>query len=378
MRFTKLTEKKWYNGAVIVCIGVVLYVALTHLNVILSVLGTFIGYFKPVIAGIVFAYMISPLAKFFYYRVFRKMKLGKSRWYLSVAIAFLLMLLMLAVLMGMLIPQIIQSLAMFSSNFEGYARSLINWIDSSPLQALVNRESMEALAGTAMSSISDFVRENSGRFLSIAASSGKGIISAVISLILAVYLLIDSRRISAVVREFISLTMSQDAYEAVLDFVLRCDTILVSYIVQSLLESLIVGIACAILMAFMRMSYIGLISVVVAVTNLIPNFGPVIGGVIGAFILLLVNPLHALIFIGLCVVLQVVDGYVLRPKLFSNSLGVSGVVILAATIVLGNMFGIIGILLAIPVAAVLHFVYNDYFIPWRKSRKALRESHPDM
>ncbi len=378
MRFSKLTDKKWYNGAVIVCIGVVLYVVLTHLHTVLSILGTFIGYFKPVILGVVFAYILSPLAKFFYYRVFRKMKLGKGRWYLSVVIAVLLMLLVLVVLMGMLIPQIIHSLVMFSNNFDGYALSLINWIDNSPLQALVDRASLETLAENAMNSISAFVRENSGRFLSIAASSGKGIISAVISLILAVYLLIDSRRIAGVVREFMSLTMSQGVYEAVLDFVLRCDTILVSYIVQSLFESLIVGVACAIFMAFMRMSYIGLISVVVAVTNLIPNFGPVIGGVIGAFILLLVNPLHALIFIGFCVVLQFVDGYILKPRLFSNSLGVSGVVILTATIVLGNMFGLIGILLSIPAAAVLHFAYNDYFIPWRKRRKALHAGQTDM
>ena len=160
----------------------------------------------------------------------------------------------------------------------------------------------------------------------------------------------------------------KEGYELFLDFILRCDTILVNYIVQSLLDGLIVGVVNAIFMAFCRMPYIGLISVVVGITNLIPNFGPIIGAVIGGFILLLVNPMQALMFLVFTLVLQFVDGYILKPKLFSNSLGVSGLLILISTIVLGNMFGILGILLSIPAAAVLSFAYNDYFVPWKEKR----------
>jgi predicted PurR-regulated permease PerM len=149
----------------------------------------------------------------------------------------------------------------------------------------------------------------------------------------------------------------------IMDFGLRCDSILMSYLGQSLLESLIVGFVNAIFMLVCGMEYVGLISVIVAVTNLIPNFGPIIGGVIGAFVLLLVNPLHALMFIVFCILLQFVDGYILKPKLFSGSLGVSGLLILVAGIVLGNLFGVIGMLLSIPAAAILSFIYRDYILP---------------
>ena len=117
------------------------------------------------------------------------------------------------------------------------------------------------------------------------------------------------------------------------------------------------------------MQYIGLISVIVAVTNLIPNFGPIIGGVIGAFVLLLVNPLHALIFIAFCIILQFVDGYILKPKLFSGSLGVSGLLILIAGIVLGDIFGVLGMLLSLPAAAILSFIYQDYFLSRLEKRQ---------
>ena len=162
---------------------------------------------------------------------------------------------------------------------------------------------------------------------------------------------------------------SQNATMEIMDFSLRCDAILISFLVQSLLDSLIIGVVNAIFMLICRMQYIGLVSVVVAVTNLIPNFGPIIGAVVGGFVLFLVNPLHALMFVAFCMVLQFADGYILKPKLFSNSLGVSGLLILVASIVLGNMFGIVGMVLSIPAAAILSFIYNDYLLPRQEQRR---------
>lgn len=368
--FKNLSEKKWYNGAVVVCIGVAFYVLLTNFGTVLSMLGKFIGYFKPVILGGVIAYIINPLAKAFYYRLLKKMKAGKMRWYVSVLLACITTLIVVLLLMGMLIPQLLESAKLFSSNIDLYSTSLINLLNNSPFGSIIGQGSMETISANAMTSISVFVKDNTGNILNIAANSGKGILTTVIAMILAVYLLIDSRRISTASKRLMKAILPSSLYELYLDFTLRLDTILVNYLVQSLLDSLIVGVVCAIFMLICRMPYVGLISVVVGITNLIPNFGPVIGGVIGAFILLLVNPMYALIFIVFCLFLQLVDGYILKPKLFSDSLGVSGLVILISTIVLGNMFGIPGILLSIPAAAVLSFIVNDYFLPWTERRKS--------
>ena len=104
----------------------------------------------------------------------------------------------------------------------------------------------------------------------------------------------------------------------------RCHAILNRYIVFNLLDSLIVGTANALFMAIVGMPYVGLVSFVVAVINLVPTFGPVIGAIIGGFILLMVNPWHALAFLIFTAILQTIDGYILKPKLFGDSLGVSG------------------------------------------------------
>ncbi|MBP5652482.1 MAG: AI-2E family transporter, partial [Lachnospiraceae bacterium] len=118
----------------------------------------------------------------------------------------------------------------------------------------------------------------------------------------------------------------------------------------------------ALFMMIMRMQYVGMISVVVALTNLIPTFGPIFGGVVGAFILLMVKPWHALAFIIFTLVLQTVDGYIIKPNMFGDSLGVSGLLILVTIITGGKMFGVPGILLSIPFAAILDFVYKDYIL----------------
>ncbi len=370
MKLNKLSEKKWYTGAVVACIGVGFYVLLTNFGAVLHAVGGFLGNFRSIFVGIVFAYILNPFAKFFYHRVFRKMKSGGKRWYLSVCLAILTAVLALLFLIGTLIPQLVMSVATFSENIDSYAAAMIKMLEGSFLESFINAERLATLSQNALSSITAFVRDNAGRILNTAANSGKGIISTVISLILAVYLLIDKKRVLSGWWRLVRAVISAEKTESIIDFTLRCDTILMSFLGQSLLDSLIVGAINAIYMLICGMQYVGLVSVVVAATNLIPNFGPLIGGVIGGFVLVLVKPFHALMFIGFCVCLQFVDAYILKPKLFSSSLGVSGLLILVASIVLGNMFGILGMLLSIPAAAILSFIYRDYFLPRQEQRRA--------
>ena len=108
------------------------------------------------------------------------------------------------------------------------------------------------------------------------------------------------------------------------------------------------------------------------ITNLAPTFGPIVGAVIGAFILVLVNPWYALWFLIFTIILQTIDGYILKPRLFGESLGVSALMVLISIIIGGRLFGVIGILFAIPFAAIIDFVWKDYVIKKLEERKAKR------
>ena len=126
-------------------------------------------------------------------------------------------------------------------------------------------------------------------------------------------------------------------------------------------------------MSIAGIPYSVLISLVVGVTNLAPTFGPIVGAIIGGFVLVLVNPLHALWFIIFTIILQTIDGYVLKPKLFGGSLGVPGVWILISIIVGGRILGVTGILLAIPFAAIVDFIYHDLIFQEARRREDLEK-----
>ena len=372
MILKRMKEKKWFNGAVIACIGVAFYVLLTNFPVIWSCIRYFLRCFRPVFIGFIMAYIINPLAEFFYYRIFKRMKVGKARWILSALLAFVLVMTAFNLLIIALIPQLVQSVIMFTDHMDEYTGALRTMLKDTPLDAMIG-EWLESGSSDVLASISQFASKNATGIMNMAAGYGKNILSFAISTILAIYMLFDKKRLLTGIWRLVRTLFRNETTELIMDFTLRCDTILVRYVGQSILDAMIVGCTCAVFMAVFGMQYLGLISAVVGITNLIPNFGPVIGGVIGGFILLLVSPRHALMFGIFILLLQLVDGYILKPKLFSGSLGVSGLLILIHTIVLGNLLGILGVLLSIPFAAVMNFIYNDYFMPWLEKRKQVSQ-----
>ena len=372
----KLKEKQWYNGAVVACIGVTLFVVLTNLRQISGAVSSFFGNFSAIFLAIVIAYILNPLAKFFYYIPFKKLKNRNTAWTISAILAFLTALLIVALLIMMVIPQIVQSISLFSQNIESYSASLLDLVQGSAFEKFLPVGHLSTLSENAMDTISSFLQDNSEKILNMVANSGSHILTVLIAIILAVYLLMAKSQVSRGFWRFVRLLTTQERYEGILDFSLRCDTILMSYLYQSILDALIVGSVNAVFMLICRMPYVALISMIVAVTNLVPNFGPVIGGIFSGFILLLVNARLALMFIVFTCVLQFVDAYILKPKLFSNSLGVSGLLILIMSIVLGNLAGVVGILLAIPTAAVLSFVYNDYYLP--RKEQSIKNKQTDF
>ena len=352
MKRKKISEQSWYPYAVAICLGVLLYVLLEHISNIWGAVSKISGYFLPVLLGCVLAYLMNPLAKLYERRLFRRVKKPNLGWSLSVALAVITVVAFLLFLIGTLVPQLIE-----------------RW----GLAKHVDVDNILSSSGDLVSKIADWISKNLSNIVSASSKAGKGVANWVIALILSIYLLAAKEPLKLGVLRLARATMSKPHLEHSRLFLTRCDSILSRYITYSLLDALIIGIANLIFMWIMGMQYAGLVSVVVGFTNLIPTFGPVIGAAIGGLILLLVKPLHALIFVGFTLILQTLDGYVIKPRLFGNSLGVSGLLILVSIVVGGNIFGVVGILLAIPFAAILDFVYKEVFLPWLEARGERRQ-----
>ena len=366
----RIKSKSWYPYTIALCTAVLLFVLLTHFADIRAGISTFFGYFMPVIWGCAIAYLINPLANFYNRTIFRGIAGERIRNIISNTLAFITVLLFLVFVMVLLIPQLISSIMMFVNNIDKYIVSLEHFLDyiglSSESLGLQHwMESPDAL----LHKLSAYIRTNMDDILATSADAGIKIIQLLISILLSIYLLFNKNMLKSGLRRFLKAALDESRYETTRTFLLRCNSILNRYIVFNILDALLVGVINATFMFIMGFPYAGLISVVVGVTNLVPTFGPFVGGAIGAFILLLIKPWYAAAFMLFTLVLQLIDGYIIKPKLFGESLGVPALWILVGIVVGGKMFGIIGILLSIPIVAILDFSYKDYFLPWLESNR---------
>ena len=370
-----LRETSWYPYAMVGCIVVAFYVLLTHLSQTWALIGSFLSFFTPVFYGCILAYIVNPLGKFFERKLFKGLKKDSTRWICSSALAFVLIAGFVILAVSIIVPQLIDSIATFATNLDDYVASLAFASNThSGLGGIIDLEALETSGRNALQNLVSFANENADAILDIGLSAGKSIVNWGIALILSVYLLLEKNKLKAGVLRLMHAVFAPAHYDAVIEFLRRSDAICNRYIVFNLIDSLIIGSICAIAMTIAGMPYVGLVAFAVGVTNLIPTFGPVIGGVIGAFILLLTSPLQAAGFIVIVVVLQFFDGYILKPRLFGSSLGVGGLWILIAVIVGGSMFGVAGMLAAIPAMAIIDFSYHDYFLPWLESRRAAEDA----
>ncbi len=366
----RLKEKPWFNYAVAACIAVILYVVLTHLSGVRTGISTFLGYFRPVILGCVIAYLINPLSKLYSRSLFRRIKKEGHRETASTVLAFITVILLLALLMLILIPQLIESIQVFVANLDEYTSSVNDILNRIGVSAsMLNLDSIISSSEAILHTATDYIKNNLNTILTMSVSAGKGVLLFLIAFLLSIYLLGSKRRLKEGGKRLLRASVGDRRYEKLKDFFAKSHKIFNRYIAYNLLDSVIIGIVNAIFMTIFGMPYVGLVSFVVAVANLIPTFGPVIGAGIGGFVLVLVKPWYALAFLVFTIVLQCIDAYLIKPKLFADSLGVPGLWVLIGVIVGGRMFGIVGILLAIPVIAILDMLYKEYFMPWLESKR---------
>lgn len=361
----ELIHKRWFATALGGCITVAFYLIVSNIVDIWQGFTQILGYFSTVIGGCALAYMMNPLAKLYQRSIFRRIRKETLKWTLSIILAVTTVILFLVLIMSILIPQLIDSVSMFISNLDSYAKSLQSLIrgylpedhESPSFQNFVL--SSENIINT----IVDYIMENSSKIINISTNAGKSVVNWVIAFILSIYLLGAKNKLKAGVKRLLKALLSPKHYKSASTFLSHCNGILNRYVIFDLIDGLIVGTINAIFMAILGMQYSGLVSVVVGVTNLVPTFGPLVGAIIGGFILLMVKPVHALFFVIFTIILQTIDGYVIKPKLFGGTLGVSGLWILIVIIAGGRIYGIVGILLAIPIAAILDYIYREMLLP---------------
>lgn len=363
MKFNKdLLEKRWAAYTLAACSAVVLYFLLSNVTDIFKGIGFVYRIISPLITGLIIAYIIDPFVTFLQNTVFSNVKSEHTKKKLSVTVALVGIAIFIILLMVALIPQIVVSIKTLFGNMDNYIRSLQGFLQTASIEAAergIDISGITRFGDDILNVAGKKIPENFDGILTTSLSISKAIFDLFIAMFLAIYFLADKDRLRGSFSRLLKRVIKADGYKAFSSFWERCNSILIRYIAFDIIDGIIVGVANLIFMSVAGMPYSVLISLVVGITNLAPTFGPIVGGIIGGFILVLVNPFYALWFIIFTVILQTIDGYILKPKLFGGSLGVPGVWILISIIVGSRILGVAGILLAIPFAAIVDFIYHD-------------------
>lgn len=377
-KWEELLEKRWVANLVAVCGGVLLYMLLDNFGIISEKVVAIFRMLSPIIVGLVMAYLIDPIAKFFDQKVFRMLKDESRRWGLSVIFAIIFVVILIALFIISLVPSLIDSFNLLVANLENYAANIDGIIAKIndlgiPLNLKLNLVDIIEYIEDTTDDLLNYIVKNMNVILKTSQNIGVSLFNGAVGFIFGIYFLLGKKNLLAGGNELRQAAMKEQTFQKHNEFWNRCHEIFIRYIGYNLLDGMIVGVVNGIVMLILQMPYVTLISVVVGVTNLLPTFGPIIGAVIGAFILVLNRPVYALWFLILTIVLQTIDGYVLKPKMFGGSMGIPPVWTLIAIIIGGKLFGVMGIFLAIPVAAVISFLYKERFLPWLKNRKQTSE-----
>ncbi len=237
---------------------------------------------------------------------------------------------------------------------------------------------VENLAHAENSEILRWVQEHilSGNAASIATMISNGVIQAVkyvanafIGLLIMVYLLNYKERLLAIMRKIVNATCEQKRKASLYEFAGIVNETFIGFIVGRIIDSFIIGVLTFIVLKICTIPFALMISLIVGVTNVIPFFGPFIGAIPSIFILLLENPIDALYFIVIVVVIQQLDGNLIGPKIVGNAIGISSFWVLISVLIGGGLFGFTGMALGVPVFAVIYRYVNKMTVASLKRKE---------
>ena len=371
LKFLKSVKDRLIVNIVTVCVGILFYMFLSHFSIITDFVHEMFRVIQPVIIGLVVAYLVDPIVKFCENKLFTKIKLQDTRRSISVICSVIFVLFWVVTLFILLVPSLINSIEGIISNIDTYKSNLNVMFDIINSWNIGIDADMPALIAYIEDLINDgitFIAQNIDKVLEFSQSLGVVILNFLVGFILGVYFLLDKVSLLQGLNDLRYAIFKSKNVKQQDIFLVRCHDILIRYIGYDLLDGLVVGIINAVVMLILQMPEVTLVSVIVGVTNLLPTFGPVVGLVIGSIILFLSKPIYVIWFLILTMILQTVDGYLLKPKLFGGVLGVPPVWTLMSVVICGKLLGVVGILLAIPFVAVLTFVYKESFLPWVRTK----------
>lgn len=349
-----------------VLIGILTVLILANLEAILKPIKALNEILTPIAIGLVLAYLCSPILRFFELKAFYKLKRTVNRA-LSMLLTYVVLLLIIAGIVWLILPQLIESINDFRINGMFYVNRLItslnSFIASLPFDLPDDSEniiSLEKLLTFAMQLMEQFATDLVGRIGNLAGSALTLLKNILVGIFVSIYVLLSKDRLKAGCRRAIHALFSETNGKMLIYYTGQANRKFGGFIVGKLVDSLMVGVTAAILFTIFKIPYAILIAVIIGVTDFIPFFGPFIGAIPSAVIIFIADPTKAILFVILILVIQQIDGNLLAPLILGDHTGLTSLGVLVAITVMGGLFGLAGMVIGVPLFALIMMILDDY------------------
>lgn len=319
-----------------------------------------VSIFTPLFLGLAIAFvLVRPCALFrsLFDRALGGTKLAKASVPLAVTLSYLLLFGVVAAVFAFVIPQLVASMGRFASNLEGYVGQAQVWLNE--IMAWLNLETLDLsrldqmlrdLLNGALTALSSAVPQ----LLSLTSNLVSIVVTTVLSLVFSIYMLSGKDRLLGQCRRVLRAYAPARVYEVVLDVAALTAGTFSKFVTGQITEACILGSLTFAGMVILRLDYPLLVGVLIGVSALVPIVGAYVGAFTSALLLVMIDPMKALIFLIFLVCLQQFEGNVIYPRVVGTSLGLPGIWVLGAVTVGGGVFGFLGMLLSVPVASILY------------------------
>lgn len=360
----KFSQYSLWILAFIFCVGVIaVYKTVDNFNAVTRFLGMIVDALKPFIIGFVLAYILNLPCR----KIRRHLDKVSYRWVsnhslgISIFLVYIIAIIIVVVVIGAIVPALYRNILDLYTHLPGYIETAVDYLNSSEFFQRVKLFENFDVNQTFYDLFNSIDMAKFSKYAQGVFHITSGIFSIFISIIVSVYMLIDKETIQKSLVRVLTIFMKDRTVISFVHQTARVNDIFTNYIYSRLLTSVIMGGICSVVLALMRVKYALVLGLFIGACDLIPYFGSIVATVVVVIVNLITGSLWQSVWLAVVlIVLQQIDGNLLAPKIMGHSLEIRPLWIIFAVTVGGSLFGVLGMILSVPVLAVIRVVLADY------------------
>ncbi len=364
----------------IITFALVLYWCLLHPSQVGGILSGAFSLFAPFLIGFAIAFLVNVPLRLLEGQWDSHVKTPRGKRPICLVASLIIVTGIIFALFFIVVPALTESFANLAAQLPQYVRQLeALYVSLTELLAQHNIVlpaldlDLEKIYSTALNFFTQYGQALMDTTIGVTTSIVSVIVNFVLAFVFSLYLLAQKETFMRQSRKVVNALLPQPWANKTLEVATLTNKTFASFVTGQLTEAVILGSLCFLGMTIFRFPYAAVVSVLIGFCALIPIFGAIIGAVIGAFLILLVAPMKALWFLVFLIILQQLEGNLIYPRVVGKSVGLPGIWVLAAVTVGGNAFGLVGMLLSVPVCSVLYTLFRE-FVNYRLEQKHLNSN----